>query len=182
MKPTQNTRGGSKYGARIAALFLLAGGLLGMFGSAMAVYHSVQQQRDLDRSGMLSTALFAWCIPTGAALWRGKPNGFHWAKLLFALQIPVFSIARVSYEFSTFFSLRLMIGNTTHYLGANLGSSCNLHLLPQSQGFLFGINIAAVLILLYLIRQSRFTPPSAPSLAPFPGATNAMPPTPPTVS
>src|SRR5262245_15891744 len=156
MKTSNNGRGETKYGARIIAFVLLAGGLLGLLGSALAVYHSVQQHRAVDGvSGILSTALFAWCIPTGAALWRRMPEGFKWAKLLFAMQIPVFSVARFSYEFSTFFSFRLMIGNTTRHIGGDIGSSSNLNLLPQSLGFLFGINVLAVLILLHLIRSSR---------------------------
>jgi hypothetical protein len=145
-----------KFGARIIAFFLLAGGLLGLIGSLLAVYHSAQQHRALaGMSGILSTALFAWCLPAGAALWRTTPNGFKWAKLLFAIQVPVFCIARFSYEFSTFFSLRVMIGNTTRHIGADIGSSSNLNLLPQSLGFLFGINVVAVVALLYLIRASR---------------------------
>src|SRR5262245_39501852 len=156
MKTANDCRGETKYGARIIAFFLLAGGMLGMLGSALTVYHSVQQHWVLAGvSGMLSTALFAWCIPAGAALWRTTPEGFKWAKLLFAMQVPVLSIARFSYEFSTFFSFRLMIGNTTRHIGGDVGSSSNLNLLPQSFGFLFGINIVAVLILLYLIRSSR---------------------------
>jgi hypothetical protein len=157
MKTVNAGRGETKYGARIIAFFLLAGGLLGMLGSALTAYHSVQQQQRLlaGVSGMLSTVLFAWCIVAGVALWRTTPNGFKWAKLLFAMQVPVFSIARFSYEFSTFFSFRLMIGNTARHIGGDIGSSSNLNLLPQSLGFLFGINIVAVLILLYLIRPSR---------------------------
>src|SRR5215831_13498716 len=156
MKTANDASGATKYGARIIALVLLAGGLLGLLGSALSVYHSFQQHRAVGGvSGMISTALFAWCIPIGAALWRTTPEGFRWAKLLFVMQVPVFTIARFSYEFSTFFSFRFMIGNTTHSIGADIGSSCNLNWLPQSVGFLFGINIAAALILLYLIRSSR---------------------------
>lgn len=156
MKTVNDGRGATKYGARIIAFFLLAGGLLGLLGSALSAGHSFQQHRVVaEISGILSTALFAWCIPIGTALWRTTPNGFKWAKLLFAIQVPVFSIARFSYEFSTFFSFRVMVGNTTRHIGGNIGSSSNLNWLPQSSGFLFGINIAAVLILLYLIRSSR---------------------------
>jgi hypothetical protein len=89
------------------------------------------------------------------AVWRGKASGLKWAKLLFAIQVPVFTIERFAYEFSTFFSLRVMIGNTTHHIGGNIGSSSNLNLLPQPLGFLFGINIVAVLVLLYLMRASQ---------------------------
>jgi hypothetical protein len=155
MKTVNDGSGATKYGARIIALVLLAGGLLGLLGSALSVYHSFQQHRVIvGVSGMISTALFAWCIPIGVALWRTTPNGFKWAKLLFAMQVPVFSIARFSYEFSTFFSFRFMIGNTTRHIGGDIGSSSNLNWLPQSVGFLFGINVVAVLVLLYLIRSS----------------------------
>jgi hypothetical protein len=156
MKTVNDGNGATQYGARIIALVLLAGGLLGLLGSALSVYHSFQQHRVVAGvSGMISTALFAWCIPIGVALWRTTPNGFKWAKLLFAMQVPVFSIARFSYEFSTSFSFRFMIGNTTRHIGGDIGSSINLNWLPQSVGFLFGINVVAVLVLLYLIRSSR---------------------------
>src|SRR5436305_9741766 len=74
MKTVNDGSGATKYGARIIALALLAGSLLGLVGSALSVY---------------------------------------------------------------------------------LGSSSNLNWLPQSVGFLFGINVVAVLALLYLIRSSR---------------------------
>lgn len=147
MKKANGSRGNPQYGARIIAFFLLAGGLLGLIGSILAVYHCAQQHRVLaGMSGILSTALFGWCILSGAELWRTTPTGFKWAKLLFAMKVPIFTVARLSYEFSTFFSLRVMIGNTTHHIGGDIGSSSNLNLLPQSLGSLFGINIVAVLI------------------------------------
>jgi len=156
METANDGRGKTKYGARVIGVFLLAGGLLGLVGSLLAVYQSARQHQLLaEISGILSTGLFAWCIPAGAALWRPTPNGFKWAKFLFAIQVPVFSIARISYEFSTFFSFRVMIGNTTHHIGGNIGSSSNLNLLPQPAGFLFGINIIAVVVFLYLIRASQ---------------------------
>src|SRR5205807_9169632 len=49
-----------------------------------------------------------------------------------------------------------MIGNPTRHFGGNIGSSSNLNLLPQPLGFLFGINVVGVVVLLYLIRASRF--------------------------
>jgi hypothetical protein len=159
MKTTKDSSVKTKYGARIVAFFLLAGGLLGLLGSLSAIYHSVQRHQFLTGiSGIVSTALFVWCIPAGIAVWRTRLHGFKWAKLLFAIQVPVFSIGRFSFEFSTFFSFRVMIGNAARHIGANIGSSSNLNLLPQSLGFLFGINVVAVLILSYLIRASRVCP------------------------
>src|SRR5882757_10360667 len=108
--------------ARIIAFFLIAGGLLGIVNLVLMGFHFAD---------LLSAALFAWSIVTGAILWRGTPRGFKWAKILFALQVPVFGVGRLVYEFSTFFSFRLMIGDTNHYIGGNIGSSSNIHVLPQ---------------------------------------------------
>jgi hypothetical protein len=156
MKAAIDNREKSRWGARVVASFLLAGGLLGLVGSAPGLYHSVQlRQVAAGISGILSIGLFAWCISTGISVWRIEASGLKRAKLLFAIQVPVFTVERFSYEFSTFFSLRVMIGNTTRRIGANIGSSSNLNLLPHPSGLLFGINIVAVLVLLYLIRASR---------------------------
>ena len=155
MKTASGTRV-TQFATRVIAFFLLAGGLLGMVGSVLAVYHRAQQQPILTgMSSLLSAVLFGCSLLTGIALWRRTDSGFKWAKLLFAMQVPVFGFGRVSYEFSTFFSLRLMAGNTTHLIGGNIGSSSNLNLLPQPVGSLVGINVVAVLILWYLIRASQ---------------------------
>lgn len=156
MKTENGSREGMICGARIIAFFLVAGGLLGILNSVLMGFHFAHQQQSLRViSAMIAAALFAWGILTGVALWRSTPRGFKWAKLLFALQVPVFSMVHVSYEFSTFFSLRVMIGNTTRHIGADIGSSSNLYWSPQSLGFMFGVNIVAVIALLYLIRGSR---------------------------
>ena len=129
----------AKFGARFVAVLLMAGGMLGVLGSVITVYRLLPRgQLSGNVSAALSNALFVWCISTGVALWRRTPAGFKWAKLLFALQIPVFTIARFAYEFSTFFSFRMMIGNTTHNCGGNIGSSANLNLLPESVAPLLG--------------------------------------------
>jgi hypothetical protein len=78
VKTANDGRGKTQYVARIIAFFLLAGGvlgLLGLLGSLLTVYHSAHQHQVLGgMSGLLSTAVFASCIPAGAALWRATPN------------------------------------------------------------------------------------------------------------
>jgi hypothetical protein len=150
--------------ARVIAFFLIAGGVLGILSPVMTGFRFAQPQGSPRViSALISVALFAWSIVTGAALWRATPRGFKWAKILFALQIPVFSVARLTYEFSTFFSSRLMVGETSHYVGGNIGSSSNIYVFPQSSGFMFGINVIAVIALLYLIRGSRSASTDIPS-------------------
>ena len=156
MKTGNSRKGNVKYGARIIAVFLVVGGLLGIISLVMMHFHLAQQHQSLPViSSVMSVALFAWSILTGVALWQGTPRGFKWAKILFALQVPVFHVARLTYEFSTCFSFRVMIGNTNRYIGGDIGSSLNFDVSPQSLGFMFGINIVAVIALLYLIRASR---------------------------
>jgi len=156
MKTENSGRGNMRYGARIIAVFLVAGGLLGILSLVMMHYHLAQQHQSLPViSSVISVALFAWGILTGVALWRATPRGFKWAKILLALQVPVFHLARLTYEFSTGFSLRVMIGNTNRNIGGDIGSSLNFDVSPQSLGFMFGINVVAVIALLYLIRASR---------------------------
>jgi hypothetical protein len=142
--------------ARILAFFLVGGGLLGILNAVLTGFHL---------GAFIGAALFSWSIVTGVALWRRTPAGFAGAKILFALQIPVFSVARLLYEFSTFFSFRLMIGDTSHYIGGNVGSSCNIRLFPHSVGFLFGINIVAVVALFCVMRVSRAVSAEIPAAA-----------------
>jgi len=132
--------------ARILAFFLIGGGLLGILNSGLVGFHL---------GAFIGAVLFSWSIVTGVVLWRRMPAGFVWAKILFALQILVLSVGRLVYEFSTFFSFRLMIGDTSHYIGGNIGSSCNIRLFPHSVGFLVGINIVAVVALFCVMRISR---------------------------
>ena len=156
MKTDNSSKGNVKYGARIIAVFLVVGGLLGILSLVMMHFHLAQQHQSLPViSSVISVALFAWGILTGIALWRATPRGFKWAKILFALQVPVFHVVRLTYEFSTGFSFRVMIGNTNRYIGGDIGSSLNFDVSPQSLGFMFGINIVAVTSLVYLIRASR---------------------------
>ena len=146
-----------KRAARVISVFLIFGGLLGLLGTYFLAAHAVRNHQEPQIiSTILSALLFAWCILSGIELWREKPRGLRFAKILFALQIPVFTVARFTYEFSTLFSLRLMIGNTSRTIGANIGSSGNIHLSPQSSGFLAGINLVAVIAFCGLYAISQF--------------------------
>jgi len=73
-------------------------------------------------------------------------------------------VVRLTYEFSTGFSFRVMIGNTNRYIGGDIGSSLNFGLSPQSLDFMFGINIVAVVALVYLIGASRSASTDIPEL------------------
>jgi hypothetical protein len=168
VKPDNGSKANVKYGARVIAVFLVLGGLLGILSLIMMHLHLAHLHQSLPViSSVVSVALFAWGIVTGIALWRATPRGFKWAKILLALQVPVFHVARLTYEFSTGFSFRVMIGNTNRYMGGDIGSSLNLDLSPQSLGFMLGINIVAIIALVYLIRASRSPSTRVPGNARF---------------
>jgi len=142
-----------KYLRWIIGFMLAAGGVLGILGSAPIVLRFVQQREGLRTfEAIVGVGLFVWSVAAGIALWRAAPRGYRWAKVLFALQILTFSVTRFAYEFSTFFSLRLMMGATTRHIGGNIGSSSNIYWSPQPLGWMFGINIVAVVALLSLLK------------------------------
>ena len=99
--------------------------------------------------------VFGWGALKGIDLWRGKPSGYQWARILFALQIPAFSVARSSYEFSTGASARVLFGNSNRRFGTDIGSSLNFQISPEPQGRMLGINFVAVLVLIYLLMVWR---------------------------
>jgi len=145
-----------KYAARIISSLLIVGGLFGLLGTYFLVVHAIRQHQDIHvTSTIVSTLLFAASIFGGIELWRGRPRGFKFAKILFALQIPIFTVLRFTYEFSTFFSLRIMIGNTNRTIGADIGSSGNFQVWDHPVGFMAGINLIAVAVIVYLYTISQ---------------------------
>lgn len=149
-------RGLKAFATRAIAFLLIAGGILGLVGSYLMGFRFIEQHQYLRLASLLVAAfLFVCSIPAGVGLWQKNRYALQWAKLLFALQIPVFSFSRFTYEFSTFFSLRVMIGDTMRHIGADIGSSSNISILPESAGTLIGINVIAVLAVIYLSAISR---------------------------
>jgi hypothetical protein len=145
-----------RVGARFVAFLLVAGGLLGILASAQMIVHFVHEQR-LDRLlvAALSVPVFAWSAVKGVDLWRGRPKGYWWAKLLFALQIPAVCVSRLTYEFSTGMSARVLFGHSNRRFGADIGSSLNVLISPEPLGWMLGINFLAVFVLLYLCSVTR---------------------------
>src|SRR5262245_34993742 len=89
-----------RYGARFVAFLLIAGGILGILASAQMTVHFAGEDR-LYRAAVaaISILVFAWCALKGIDLWRGKPGGYRWARILFLLQIPAICVSRLTYEF-----------------------------------------------------------------------------------
>ena len=155
MKTKNSGKEKTRKGEKFVAFFLIAGGLLGVIAAVpMGLHFAKEGQTWRACTQIIAAGLFLFCIATGSALWRDLLGALRSSQILFALQVPAFSLARFSYEFSALFSIRLMIGETAHNIGGNIGSSLNLNLSPQPVGFMFGVNIVAAIVFLYLIRTS----------------------------
>jgi len=154
MSDSRNVR----WGARLLVVLLVVGGLLGIAAAIPLIQNFARQGEQLRIIvPALSIPVFGWCIWTGINLWRGLASGYRWATILFALQIPAVCISRVTYEFSTGFSARVLFGNSTRQFGANIGSSLNFLISPEPLGWMLGINLIAVAAVAYLLIASRRT-------------------------
>jgi|SRR5579859_4638940 len=145
-----------RLGARFVAFLLVAGGGLGILASVQMTVHFVHEDR-VDRLlvALLSIPVFAWSAVKGVDLWRGRPTGYWWAKLLFSLQIPAVCVSRLTYEFSTGMSARVLFGHSNRRFGADIGSSLNFLISPEPLGWMLGVNLLAVIVVLYLFRVTR---------------------------
>jgi hypothetical protein len=150
MSDLENTR--VRYGARFISFVLIAGGILGILASVQMTVHFAHE-RHLSRMAVavISIPVFAWCMWKAVDLWQGKASGYRWAKLLFLLQIPAVCVSRLTYEFSTGLSARVIFGQSTHRFGANIGSSLNLLISPEPLGWMLGINVVALFAVIYLV-------------------------------
>ena len=144
-----------KWGARFIAFLLIAGGILGVMLAITLIRNFAHQHQPYRIIvPVISIVVFGWSGLKGIDLWLGKPSGYKWASILFALQVPAFSIARLSYEFSTGMSARILFGHSNRRFGADIGSSLNLLISPEPQGWMLGINFVAIIALIYLLMVS----------------------------
>ena len=140
---------------RFIAFLLIAGGIVGVGIAVWLGLQTSSQQPAFAFYALVSAAIFVWSSWKGISLWKGKPDGYKWAKILFAAQIPALTLPNFSYEFYTGLSFRLMFGQVDSNVGFNLGSSINFYVSPEIQGTVFGINLIAIIVLVYLFKVSR---------------------------
>jgi hypothetical protein len=166
---SEKQEGVVRLGVRFVAFLLVAGGLLGILASVQMTVHFVHEDR-LDRVlvALVSIPVFAWSAVKGVDLWRGRPKGYWWAKLLFSLQIPAVCVSRVTYEFSTGMSARVLFGHSNRRFGADIGSSLNFLISPDPLGWMLGINVLAAVVVLYLFRVTGRVDQASQRLEPPP--------------
>jgi hypothetical protein len=147
-------------GVRVVAVVMILGGIVGVV-SAVRVMNYYARLPDFSQLVVpcCSMLLFAWTAIVGRGLWLGKARFIRWAMVLFGMQGIVLGIGGYAYEFSTGLSVRILVEGSmmavptpsrTLSVGANLGSSFNLHLTREHARWMVGINLVALIILSYL--------------------------------
>jgi hypothetical protein len=139
-------------GLRLLAPLLAVGGGIGICLFIWLTLKSALQ--DWRILGMIAIAIgvFVWSTIVGVRLWRGSAAAVAWAKVLFALQIPVFTVHGLNYEYFTGIAAMLLHGPGGTNLSFRLGATLSMEFHPDSQRFIVGANLiaAAALVLLFV--------------------------------
>ena len=142
-------------GAKFLALLLAVGGVLGVAITVYMAYTFLQQHWVYIVLVAAFAALFVWTALTGVRLWRNEARGWKWAKILFAAQIPVLTVPGLSYEYYAGIAIKIIGGEVDSYFNVGLGANANFYLGTSITGLVYGVNIFALLALLYLFVKSR---------------------------
>lgn len=142
-------------GVRFFALLLIIGGVLGIGLGIYMGYTFVQQHWIYLLLALAFVVLFAWSALTGVRLWRDQPRGWKWAKILYAAQIPVLTVPGFDYEYYTGIAVKLMGGEAEHFFKLGLGASATLYLDTGVTGLVYGVNVFALMALIFLLTRSR---------------------------
>lgn len=152
-------------GMKLVALLLMVGGVVGI---GVGVWLDIKLLMSSQISAFSVTTaiigvfilLYGWAVWTGIDLWKGRRRALTFAQILFGMQIPVLTIPGFSYEFHTGLTVLITILSGLRLnFNFNIGSSFSFYISSQVHGVAIGINLVALLVLIYLIRISR---PPAP--------------------
>lgn len=145
-------------GVKLVASLLMFGGI---FGVVVGLYQEWQLLTTVGVRLAALTGLFVLllgsCVWVGFELWHGEPWAFKWAKIIFAAQVPIFSVSGFAFDgFFTGLRVYLAISERPPNLrfGFNLSSGIHFVLGPQVDYWLFGINLVAVIALIHLVRTT----------------------------
>ena len=150
---------------RIVAVFLVVGGVVGVVVGLMAE-SAVVSQGLAGRTASAAftgaaTCLFGFTAWTGVELWRRNPLSLIWAQIILIAQIPYIGFPGFAYQFYT--SLVTSIGissqaKTLINFQLQTGSLLRFKISSDIEGFVFGLNLAAV-VALYLLGKAQAAMP-----------------------
>jgi hypothetical protein len=152
-------------GSRIVAILMMVGGAAGVVSSLrFAAYNAIQDQPSTLVVRLCAILLFGWTVWVGLGLWRGKAHSIWWAKVLFGMQVLFFNVGGFAYEFWNGLTARITVAGWLEptpppahsvSIGGDFGAWFNLNLTEQGSRWMVGVNLVALIVLVYLLRHSR---------------------------
>jgi len=148
-------------GVRGVALLLMLGGVAGVAAGLYNDFEVIAASHGGILIAVGLTGIFicvsAWAVWVGKDLWRGRPEGYKFAGILLGVQIPTLKVPGFGYVFYIGLQLTALVSGTAPELrlAANLGSAFWVIVSSRIEEFTIGINVAALVCLLYLARKYR---------------------------
>ena len=142
-------------GFRSLAALLISGGA---FGAGLVVYTEYQLIATSSQAVLLDPGflgLFVWSVVTGVRMWRGDSRAMTWAKILFAIQIPMFTVHGFNFEYFTGASAPLLFGPGGTNLTLSFSAKYFFFHDSLVDRLVVGVNLVAVLALILLLAWAR---------------------------
>ena len=146
---------------KLVSLLLIAGGGAGVIAAVLSWIGMLDHVSLANRPVVVLMGLFvlvygfsAW---TGVELWRKKPGALKRAQILLLAQVPSLSVTGFAYQFYTGLALYLSLSQRPDIvIGFEFlpGSSLQFQLGAETDGFMLGVNLVAI-VALYLLEKSR---------------------------
>jgi hypothetical protein len=153
------------FGSRALAVLLVSGGLLGISTGVILGLQLLAVSLLMILPVSMLLAVNLWAVVAGIALWRGTARGWKWGwkwgSICYAMQIPILAIHGASYEFFTGLALKLMGGEVDKHLSLQFGATFDFFSDITSTSLFYGINLLAVMALIYLHRSRPDRVPKA---------------------
>lgn len=140
---------------KLISLLLILGGAA---GTVLALWAEANATSPGLAFIAFALAIFAWSVWVGFDLWHGRPRGYTGAKVLFALQIPSVAFHGFSYQFYLGSILALTFRHAAESklgLEFEMGSAVNFQFSSEIENLVFGVNLLAIFLLIYMQRSSR---------------------------
>ena len=139
------------WGSRLFAAALVLGGAGGVLLSGVAIAMLAAHGTGALVGPAFSMLLYGTALVAGVGLWRQRRYGMVWAPVLFALQVPVLSLPRLSYEWFTGASVAYKVGAGMHQWAVQVGASDHFSMAFDATAASYGVNLFALAAAVYLV-------------------------------
>lgn len=141
-------------GVRILAVLLILGGIIGI---GLSIWMAIlgMEQPAFAIVAIVFAAVFTFTTWQGVKLWQNRPEAYKWSKILFAAQVPAFSVGGITYGFFTLVGFNVQLGAGVELFDFSAGSALNVLYSPEAPPTFVGVNLIAAAACAYLHFSTR---------------------------